>query len=53
MSQTNGVSVLNYTKGDDKRESEDARLLAQALGEHGVLCAVHFPENKSDEENGT
>lgn len=39
-------------EGDDKRETEDARLLAQALGEHGVLCAIGLPEDEDYEESG-
>ena len=48
-----GEEIGARDEGDDKCESEDARLLAQTLGEHGVLCTVYFPKDEGYEQNCT
>lgn len=37
-------------EGDDEGQAENTRLLAQSLGEHGVLC-VSLPDDEGDEED--
>ena len=48
-----GEEIGARDEGDDECEREDARLLAQTLGEHGVLCTVYFPEDEGYQEDGT
>ena len=38
---------------NDERKTENARLLTQTFGEHGVLCAVCLPPDEGDDENST
>lgn len=47
--EQHGEEVCAGDEGDNEREEEDAWLFFNAAGKHGVLGAVDFPEDESDE----
>lgn len=38
-------------EGDDERQGEDAGVLSQTFREHGVLCAIGFPQEETDDQD--
>lgn len=47
----NGEEIGAGNERDNKRKSENARLLLETRGEYGVVCPINFPEAKSNEQN--
>ena len=47
----NGEEVGSAHEGDDQRQGEHTGVLAETLGEHGVL-RVAFPDHKGDQHDG-
>jgi hypothetical protein len=47
-----GEEVGAGDERDDERETKDPRFLTQTLGEHWVLRAICFPQDKCDDESG-
>ena len=43
--------VSTGDEGDDERKTQNARLVSQALGEHGMLCAIGLPKDERDDEH--
>lgn len=47
----NGEEVSSRNECNDQSEAQNARVLAQALWKHWMLCAICFPQNESNDED--